>query len=50
MACPISQGGSCSGCEECDVSIFLPAQDALPFSITPGSDLDPYEQPMEHPE
>ncbi|MDX3387995.1 hypothetical protein PV682_42135 [Streptomyces niveiscabiei] len=39
----------CPGCEECSVELFLPMQDALPFEITPGDDLDPFEQPKQHP-
>ncbi|MET8824894.1 hypothetical protein ABZX40_25060 [Streptomyces sp. NPDC004610] len=49
MTCPIPQGGGCTGCPECSPEMYLPAQDPYPEGMVPGSDLDPFEQPREHP-
>jgi hypothetical protein len=49
MPCPIPQSGSCSGCQDCNPEIFLPAQDPYFGAGQPGGDLDPFEQPKDHP-
>ena len=49
MACPMTQGGSCTGCEECNPEIYLPAQEPYWGPGEPGGDLDGHEQPQGHP-
>jgi hypothetical protein len=49
VACQIPLGGSCSGCQDCNPEIFLPAQEPYFGPGQPGGDQDGHEQPEGHP-